>query len=616
MIIGMVVISLIYAVQSYATFQINAEHLVDSVAVKNEAIATNMIQRLELFIDKRIEEFKTLERAREIRQILKASNEQFSQINDLENFLHEKTIQNNYNRNLPFIIQAIEEKSSDDLTSIIDGFDQEFGYDYADEFFITNSYGASIVLVIGQVDYNQSDKEWWHNTSTDRVHVGHIQYNKNYDNYSIPIVIRIYDDDNTFLGTIRVLIDVEKMISEFVTNSKILENQKKYAMLLANDGRIIYSDHIVFDQERYIEYGEKMVGTAGHFVLNSNSEKTIVSFARPDYESNGLGWVITISERELDIVESLGTVINLILLPSLIGIILIIIVGGVVTVFVSRPLNRLAFLSSSLAKGNFDVKANVSKIQEIKTISRSFNELSQSLKKLILTEKALAESKIKIRNERLFAIGELSASMAHDLKNPLAVIKASSDILKRKFGKQNNDDKLDRLFYNMDDAVSRMSHQIKNVLDYVRITPLETSDSSLKKIIHNSIKSLNIPKNITMNLPKKDLTIKCDVRKIEVVFINLILNAIQAIGKKNDGKISILTNDEDDQNIMIEVQNTGDGIPEELLSNVFDPLFTTKYQGTGLGLSTCKNVIKQHGGSIYVTNSPTTFHIILPKNIK
>jgi signal transduction histidine kinase len=168
----------------------------------------------------------------------------------------------------------------------------------------------------------------------------------------------------------------------------------------------------------------------------------------------------------------------------------------------------------------------------------------------------------------------------------------------------------------MDDAVSRMSHQIKNVLDYVRITPLETSDSSLKKIIHNSIKSLNIPKNITMNLPKKDLTIKCDVRKIEVVFINLILNAIQAIGKKNDGKISILTNDEDDQNIMIEVQNTGDGIPEELLSNVFDPLFTTKYQGTGLGLSTCKNVIKQHGGSIYVTNSPTTFHIILPKNIK
>ena len=484
-------------------------------------------------------------------------------------------------------------------------------------FFITNSYGAGIILVQGDADYNQSDKEWWYETRTDRVYIGDIQYNENYDNYSIPIGIGIYDEDDTFLGMIRVLIDVREMISEFTVNAKILEDQGKHAMLLTHDGRIIYSGQMVFDQGNYVTYYTQMTGVAGHFASDSNQEKIAVSFARQNYsESNGLGWIAIISERESDIVESLSGVMNSILLPSLVGIAMIVIIVFAVTVFVSKPLNRLAFLSLKLANGDFNVKAEKSKIQEIKTISDSFNELTQSLKKLVQTEKALAESKVKIRNERLSAIGELSASMAHDLKNPLAVIKASSDILKRKFNKhKDNDDKLGRLFYNMDDAISRMSHQIKDVLDYVRISPNDIADSSLNKIIRDSIESLDVPNNITIALPKNDLNIKCDVRKIEVVFINLILNAIQAIGDKKDGKITILATDEG-QNIVIKVQNTGDAIPEELLSQVFDPLITTKYQGTGLGLSTCKNVIKQHGGSIHVTNFPTTFNITLPKNMK
>lgn len=613
----MILISLIYAVQSYVTFQINAEQLTSSVALKNEAIATNMIQRLDLFIDKRIEEFKTLERAREIKQILETSNQQFSQIEDVEKFMEQKTTYENYNRYLPLVTQALEEKYRDDMASIIESFDKEFGYDYADEFFITNSYGANIVLVLGKADYDQSNKDWWNNAKSDEVHIGKIQYNENYGSYSIPIVLGVYSEDDVFLGTIRVLIDVEEMISEFTANARILENQNKHATLMTADGRIIYSDQIVFDQENYVKYYENMIGTVGHFSLDVNQENTMISFARPNFfESNGLGWIATISEKESDIVQSLGGVINSLLLISLIGILMIIMIGFTVTVFVSKPLDKLAFLSSKLSKGDFTVKADKSKIQEIKMISDSFNELTQSLKKLVSTEKALAESKVKIRNERLSAIGELSASMAHDLKNPLAVIKASSDILKRKFGSQKNDkdEKLDRLFSNMDDAVSRMSHQIKDVLDYVRITPIDIKESSLNKIIHNSIYSLNVPNNVTISLPKDDLNIKCDVHKMEIVFINLLLNAIQAIGDKK-GEISVLANDED-QNIIIKVQNTGgDEIPEELLSQVFDPLVTTKYQGTGLGLSTCKNVIMQHGGSIHATNFPTTFHILLPKNI-
>jgi signal transduction histidine kinase len=613
MIIGMIAISAIYTVQSYITFQVNTEQMVDSIAVKNEAIAAILIQRLDLFVNKHIEEFKTLGRSNEIRQILNGSNKQFSLLSDVDEFMAKKAMYENYNRYLPLVTQAVEEKHKEELISVINSFDQEFGYDYANEFFITNSYGANIVMVFGKADYDQSDKEWWHNAKLERTQVGSIQYSERYNRYSIPLVIGIYGEDDTFLGAIHVLIDAEKLTSEFATNAKILANQNKHAVLLDSNGRMVYTDHMVFDQEDYITYNDKMNKRMGHFLLNPNQEKTAISFAKSNEdELNGLGWIVVISEEESSIIESLNGVMNSILLPSLIGIAMIIVIGVTVTIFISNPLRKLAFLSLKLAQGKFDVKADDSKIQEIKTISKSFNESAQSLKKLINTEKELAESKIKIRNERLSAIGELSASMAHDLKNPLAIIKTSSDVLKRKFGNQN--EKLDKVLYNMDDAVARMSHQIKDVLDYARATPLEIIGSSLNKIIQNSIESIKIPNNVSIIMPKKDITIECDVRKIEVVFINLILNAVQAIGDK-DGKISILTH-ENDQYVAIQIQNTGDRIPEELLSKIFEPLVTTRYQGTGLGLSTCKNIIKQHGGSISASNDPTTFQIRLPKNIQ
>ena len=614
MIIGMIAISTIYAVQSYVTFQINAEQLIGSVAIKNEAIATNMIQRQDLFLDKRIEEFKALARTIEVQQILKSSNEQFAQIENINDFMEEKREYENYSRYLPLITQAVEEKHSDDLISVINSFDHEFGFNYADEFFITNAYGANIVLIIGKAEYDQRNNDWWKNVKSQDTQIGSIQYNEDYNIYSVPITIGIYDEDKTFLGAIHVLIDAQKLISEFAINAKILENQNKQALLLDSDGRIIYSGHMVFDQGNYTDYNQKIVGQVGHFLLGESQEKTIVSFAKSDNsDSNGMGWTVTVLEKESSIVESLSGVINSVFLPSLVGTITIVIIGITITIFVSRPLHKLALLSEKLAKGNFNVKADPSKIQEIKTISDSFNNLTESLKRLVETEKELAESKIKIRNERLSAIGELAASMAHDLKNPLAVIKTASDTLKKKFGKQ--DKRIDRLFYNMDDAVARMSHQIKDVLDYVRTTPLEICDANLNKIIHDSVASIAVPENITVSMPKNDLTIKCDIRKMEVVFINLILNAIQAIGEEKKGNISILTDKDNNQNIVIQVQNSGDRIPEDLISKIFEPLVTTKYQGTGLGLSTCKNIIKQHGGTISATNDPTTFTITLPKDL-
>ena len=108
-----------------------------------------------------------------------------------------------------------------------------------------------------------------------------------------------------------------------------------------------------------------------------------------------------------------------------------------------------------------------------------------------------------------------------------------------------------------------------------------------------------------------DVTIECDSEKLEMVFVNLILNAVQAIDS-DDGTITIRLTDKR-TNLKLEFENSGPLIPDDKLSEIFKPLFTTKLKGTGLGLTSCKNIIEQHKGMINVTSNPVIFTISLQK---
>ena len=176
-----------------------------------------------------------------------------------------------------------------------------------------------------------------------------------------------------------------------------------------------------------------------------------------------------------------------------------------------------------------------------------------------------------------------------------------------------DDEKIDKLFSNIDIGIDRISHQIKDVLEYVRITPANITKVSLDEMITSALNTIQIPQNVTIKNSPTNIALNCDQQKMEIVLINLILNAAQAIGDKS-GEIVISSN-EDKLHYEINIENSGPPIPEELLDKIFEPLFTTKFQGTGLGLATCKNVIEQHGGTILVKNNPTIFTIKFPKSV-
>lgn len=215
-----------------------------------------------------------------------------------------------------------------------------------------------------------------------------------------------------------------------------------------------------------------------------------------------------------------------------------------------------------------------------------------------------------IKNERLVAIGNLAARISHDLRNPLSVLKTEVDIMALRGPK--DEKTLDRI-NRLKRAIDRMDRQINGVLDFIRERPLKNEWISSKFLIESVLRSINLPYEIKIVTPKQDIQIFGDFTQLETVMSNLITNAIQATGEKGQVIISI---DDTQDKTMFNISDSGAGIPEDNLAKIFEPLFTTKQRGTGLGLSSCKTIIENHGGRILVKNNPTTFTIQLPKVTK
>lgn len=211
--------------------------------------------------------------------------------------------------------------------------------------------------------------------------------------------------------------------------------------------------------------------------------------------------------------------------------------------------------------------------------------------------------------DKLIHIGELTSRITHDMRNPLTVI-INYSMMVRKNSKNKLDKKsLDQLAL-IEDEARKMYHQMEDVLNYVKLPPLKLQNHSLHDILKKVIEGIQISDDVEVHLPKNNPQIVCDIDKMEIVFVNLISNAIEAMNRS--GTITISAS-ENKNEILIDIEDSGPGINDENLEKVFEPLFTTKTTGTGLGLPSCKNIIERHHGAISVKNDPTTFTIKLPK---
>ena len=281
-------------------------------------------------------------------------------------------------------------------------------------------------------------------------------------------------------------------------------------------------------------------------------------------------------------------------------------------------------LSSNLNDENIKLQqANIDLQSKKSAYDKLMTKLKFDLENLVVKEKQLEIQRTHLTFEvekkskelamatKMAIVGQLSSRLAHDLRNPLTVIKNSVEILK--ISLKNSDAKILDKFPRIENAIKKISYQIDDVLDFVRQSDLHIKRKALSEIIDSSISNMLIPDGIKIHKDYRDVVVNGDSRKLEAVFTNLITNAIQAMGEKGEIRIKVF---DDDEKALIKISDTGPGITKATMDRMFEPLFTTKETGTGLGLSICKNIIQQHGGRIEVSSPPTVFTISIPKNIR
>ena len=251
-------------------------------------------------------------------------------------------------------------------------------------------------------------------------------------------------------------------------------------------------------------------------------------------------------------------------------------------------------------------------ITKEKELDERVKELAQELvdQNTIFTDQLQTKSEELVRSERLATIGTMSSRIAHDLKNPLTVIQTYADMLNSTVLENLSPTERDRWF-RIQTSITDMQRIIEDVLDFARTTELKKHRTSLLKILRLAINHIRTPFGVHIHLPEKDMIIPCDERKMEAVFSNLLANSVSALD--GPGEINVEFSS-DKVSYIIKVKDSGSGIPVQHLNRIFEPLYTTKKTGTGLGLVICKSIIEQHGGTITAQNKPTTFTISLPKN--
>lgn len=283
---------------------------------------------------------------------------------------------------------------------------------------------------------------------------------------------------------------------------------------------------------------------------------------------------------------------------------------------ITGPLKKLVEGTIRISRGDFSQTIDISSQDEIGNLAQSFNRMTREL---LLTRERMEEAHRRlVQAEKLASIGRISATIAHEIRNPLTSVKLNiQKLLQEGELPEGWRDHLDI----SQEGIAQIEKFVRQLLDFTRVTSLNRERFSIDQIIDESIKMLgefwrqkrvNLEKKAAPGLP----AVFVDADKMRQVFLNVLHNAWEAVDE--GGKISLALSciqADGVKKIRIRISDNGVGIPEKDWENIFEPFFTTKPSGIGLGLASARKIIEMHEGTIRVVKKKgrgTAFEIELP----
>lgn len=363
-----------------------------------------------------------------------------------------------------------------------------------------------------------------------------------------------------------------------------------------------------------------------------NQRNYEVAYSALIIRSQQIGWIGVIKNTDYMISDAAQSR-NLLAWVFTAGTLGVIIIGYLLAQNIARPILKLRDMSQAVAAGDLDQSIGLKRADEIGDLAQSFDKMTHDLRDRTeeanrlyaeslqrnqelkeINEKLEATQLQLIQSEKLASIGQLTAGIVHDVKNPFAVIMGMSEVLA-------DDESVDEATRHglkvIRESAVKGNTIVSDLLKFARQSKPEMRYMDLRETVQTSMRLtayLTRKYNTVSDLPDSPLMVTYDAQQVEQVLINMIHNAIQAMPDGGGLQISLK---QVDQAAHIGIQDTGSGISPEHLKRIFDPFFTTKKEGegTGLGLSVSYGIIANHRGKIEVESElgkGTKFTIILP----
>ena len=273
------------------------------------------------------------------------------------------------------------------------------------------------------------------------------------------------------------------------------------------------------------------------------------------------------------------------------------------------PLAVIKNATADIALGRFNRIQVINTRDEMQQVMEAFNTMVRELER---------RQDQLVQSQKLSSIGTLTAGVAHQLNNPLNNISTSCQIALDEL-ETGDAELLQRMLKNIDQETLRARDVVKGLLEFSRVQEFSLRTAPLADTVRRAVRLVQsqIPADIALRVDiPDDLVLPMDTQRMQEVFLNMIINAAQSIGNKGTITVTAAA-DHQAGEAVIEVRDTGKGIPREIQSRLFDPFYTTKEegQGTGLGLSVVYGIIQKHQGHITVESTPgqgASFFIRLP----
>jgi two-component system sensor histidine kinase PilS (NtrC family) len=295
------------------------------------------------------------------------------------------------------------------------------------------------------------------------------------------------------------------------------------------------------------------------------------------------------------------------------------ILGTAPSLLVGKPIEQLLPGLGDLRRGDLTVPTADDERTLNVTVSPLRDVKDQVIGRVInfsdLTELRRLEAHAR-RTERMATVGQLAAGVAHEIRNPMASISGSIELLRASPQASEDDRALMSIVHR---EIQRLNVLIGDLLDYANPRKKQTVDFDLASLIEETVQVARGDQNfadveLTAEINDKPLSIHADPAKVRQVVWNLIRNAADA-ALQGGKHVRVAVRRAGTEGAAISVADDGQGIPEHLVGRIFDPFVTTKQKGTGLGLATCHAIIAEHGGSIDVeteTGKGTTMTVLIP----